>query len=145
MGFLEKFFKKRPKPPPPPPFTDAVLGPMQWSEDNESWIGKCNGFEFALGYEGEPAPTPAVLDYAKDVLSRPDWLASTLAAEKKRWESRVPKRLLAELEGLRFGVIYFSMFPTSYYIFATLEGGQDPRCWRVEYHGHECDGMGFDT
>ena len=144
MGFLDKLFRKRQE-PPPPPFNDPILGLIHWSEDDESWMGKYNGFEFALGYEGEPAPTPAVLDYAKDVLRKPDWLASTLAAEKKRWESRVPKTLRAELEGLRFGVIYFSMFPTPHYIFATLVGGQDPRCWRIEYHGHACDGMGFDT
>jgi hypothetical protein len=142
MGFLGKLFKKRPE--PPPPFTDAVLGLMEWSEDDESWMGKYNGFDFALGYEGEPALTQAVLDYAKVFLSQPDWLASALAAEKKRWESRVPKRLWPELEALRFGIIYFSMFHGPY-TFATLEGGQDPRCWRIEYHGHECDGMGFDT
>jgi len=33
---------------PAPEYVDQVLGAMNWSEDDEAWIGEYNGFRFAL-------------------------------------------------------------------------------------------------
>lgn len=123
--------------------TDPQLGRMTWSKDDEAWIGTHVGLQFALSYERKAAPTPELLGYAKVVLADPRWLLSTLEDQKKSW--KVPPHVEAELIALRFGLICFSMHEGQGYIFATLDGGSDNRCWRIEYHGRECDGLGFDT
>ena len=144
MGFFKKLFEKGED--PVPTFEDPTLGHMEWSEDDEAWVGAYNGFRFGLAYERESkTPTPRVLAYAKDVLGEADWLASTLESEKKVWISKVPPSVKEEVARLKFGLVYFSFRKGSGYIIADVEGGGDDRCWRIEYHDRKCDGMGFDT
>jgi hypothetical protein len=144
MGFFKKLFEKGED--PIPVVDDPQLGHMEWSQDDEAWIGSHSGFQFALSYEREATPSPALLSYAKDVLSDPDWLNRTLRQEKDRWSAKFPPHIKQELADLQFGLIYFSIHERrGPIIFAIIEGGKDERCWRIEYHGRQCDGMGFDT
>ena len=46
---------------------------------------------------------------------------------------------------LIFGLIHFHFYKNQPRIFAELEGGRYFRCWRIEYSGTKCDGMGFDN
>jgi hypothetical protein len=41
---------------------------LEWSEDDEGWVGTFNGFRFALSHERMSVPTSRLSDYAKDVL-----------------------------------------------------------------------------
>lgn len=141
MGFFAKLFDKGED--PLPSVVDPQLGHMTWSKDDEAWIGKHAGLQFALSYERKAAPTPELLAYAKEMLADSNWLLRTLEDQKKSW--KVPPHVEAELAALRFGQISFSMHNSVGCIFATLEGGSESRCWRIEYHGRECDGLGFDT
>lgn len=143
MSFLAKLLDKGEA--PMPVVDDPHLGRMTWSKDDEGWIGTYAGVQFALGYERKTAPTPVLLAYAKEVLGDVGWLFRTLEDEKKSWAPRVPPSVKDELAGLRFGLVYFSLHKEQGYIFATVDGGGDDRSWRIEYHGRECDGLGFDT
>lgn len=128
---------------PIPAYEDPDIGLMKWSKDHEAWIGTHAGLQFALSYERKAAPTPKLLAYAKEVLADSDWLLSTFEEQKKNW--KVPPHVEAELAALRFGLVSFSMHKGQGYIFATVEGGGGNRCWRIEYRGRKCDGLGFDT
>jgi hypothetical protein len=144
MRFLKKLFEKGEE--PLPIVEDPQLGRMDWSKDDEAWLGTHGGFRFALAYERKAMPTPPLLAYAKEVLSDPDLLERTLAEQKQRWASRVPPSVKDELAALKFGLIYFSIHKRrGPYIFAIVEGGGADRSWRIEYHGRQCDGLGFDT
>lgn len=143
MRFLAKLFEKGEK--PLPVVEDTTLGRMEWSKNDEAWIGTYQGFRFALSYEREAAPTPLLLSYAKEVLGDTGWLASTLAAEKKAWAQKVPPEVKDEVTGLKFGLMQFSMHKDGGYVIADVEGGGDERSWRIEYRAHKCDGLGFDT
>jgi hypothetical protein len=144
MSFFGKLFEKGED--PLPVFNDPELGRMEWSQDDEAWTGSYRGLQFALSYSREASPSSAVLSYAKEVLNDPDWLNRTLQEEKDRWSSKVPPNVKPELAELRFGVLYFSIHKRrGPIIFAIVDGGKGYRCWRIEYHGRECDGMGLDT
>ena len=144
MRFFKKLSEKEED--PVPVVNDPQLGRMEWSEDDEAWVGTHGGFRFALAYERKATPTPPLLSYAKEVLSNPVWLERTLEEEKKRWASKVPPSGRDELATLKFGLIYFSIHKDrGPYIFAIVEGGGDDRSWRIEYHNRQCDGLGFDT
>ena len=143
MRLLKKFCKKGED--PIPIIEDRTLGRLEWSNDDEAWAGTFNGFRFALSYEGKSAPTPRLLDYAKDALGSPGWLTGTFEIEKSSWASKVPPNVRDEVASLKFGIIQFSMRKDSGYIIADVEGGGDNRSWRIEYHDRVCGGLGFDT
>ncbi len=144
MRFLKKLFEKGE--PPVPVVDDPQLGRLEWSEDDEAWVGTHRGFRFALAYERKATPAPPLLSYAKEVLNDPGWLERTLEEEKNRWAAKAPPSVQHELAGLRFGLIYFSIHKhRGPCIFAIVEGGEDDRSWRIEYHDRQCDGLGFDT
>jgi len=52
---------------------------------------------------------------------------------------------LNEVNSLIVGLIHFHFYKNQPRIFAELEGGRDFRCWRIEYSGTKCEGMGFDN
>ncbi len=144
MRFLKQLFEKGED--PLPTVDDPQLGRMEWSKDDEAWLGTYRGLRFALAYERKAAPTPSLLSYAKEVLNDPRWLERTLEEEKKRWAAKVPPTVKDELAALKLGRIYFSIHRRrGRYIFALVDGGGDGRSWRIEYHGRQCDGLGFDT
>ena len=143
MSFFVKLFAKGED--PLPVIDDPQLGRMAWSKDDEAWVGTHNGLHFALDYEREASPTPRLLGYAKEVLADPKWLMTSLEEEKKEWVPKIPPSAKDELAALKFGLISFSMHKNGGYIFAVDDGGGDNRSWRIEYHGRECDGLGFDT
>jgi hypothetical protein len=144
MRFLSKLFEKGED--PSPVVDDPQLGRMEWSPDDEAWVGTSGVFRFALAYERKATPTLPLLCYAKEVLSDPGWLGGTLEEEKRRWASKIPPSTRSELAALKFGLIYFSIHKDrGPYIFAIVDGGGEDRSWRIEYHGRQCDGLGFDT
>ncbi len=67
MGFFSNLFKKVDK--PQRQCSDAVLGNMQWSEDNESWVGELAGARFSLAYDGAASPQEVLLAYAREFRS----------------------------------------------------------------------------
>ncbi|HWA28523.1 MAG TPA: hypothetical protein VG734_22930 [Lacunisphaera sp.] len=142
MNFLKKLFAKGEE--PLSVYDDPVLGRTEWSADDEAWIGAYQQVRFALAYDREARPTPRLLSYARDVLGDPAWLSSTLEEEKALAAKSSPD-LRSEIAGLKLGLVHFAISKGREYIIASVEGGNDPRCWRIEYHGRKCDGLGFDT
>ena len=130
---------------PPPEFVDPVLGAMKWNEDDEVWIGEYNGFQFALSYEGKRGPTSAVIEYARETLANPHCLNDSLTQAKAAAARDFGQYYLDEVNSLIFGLMHFHFYKNQPRIFAELEGGRDFRCWRIEYSGTKCDGMGFDN
>jgi hypothetical protein len=128
-----------------PEFVDPVLGAMKWNEDGEVWIGEHNGFQFALSYEGKREPTLAVVEYARETLANPQWLNDGLAQAKSAAGRDFGQYYLNEVNSLIFGLIHFYFYKNQPRIFAELEGDRDFRCWRIEYSGTKCEGMGFDN
>jgi hypothetical protein len=130
---------------PMPEFVDPVLGAMKWNEDDEAWIGEYNGFRFALSYERKREPTLAVIEYARETLANPQHLNDGLAQAKAAAARDYEQYYLDEARSLIFGLIHFYFYKNQPRIFAELEGGRDFRCWRIQYSGTKCEGMGFDN
>ena len=152
MGLFSKLFAKPPE--PEKSFTDPVLGAMTWSDDDEAWSGEHNGFDFLIDYEQEKLPAPALLAYAREILNDADWLHATLLEAKTKYKSDLPPKDRAfynnEIDQLTWGQISFGFYRKPIHgenrrIFATLNGGRDYRCWRIEYLYRTCTGLGFDT
>jgi hypothetical protein len=146
MGFLSSLFKKGED--PDRYCSDPVLGPLSWSEEDEAWLGEFNGLKFSLPYSRLRQPSETAVAYAREVLSDPEWLYSTLAEEKRRRIEKYGPKIAelhgAEVRSLSFGRIHF-FIRKGRRILADLEGGKDFRCWRIEYADKQCHGIGFDT
>lgn len=143
LSIIRRFLRERPEP------RDAVvhplLGEMRWSADSGSWLGHYGGFRFSLAYEGMESPSEAIIAYALDVMRDAAWLASTLADAKEQALRTFEPFYAEEIRSLSLGEIHFSTFRGTPRILADLEPGRDFRCWRVEYEGRRCEGIGFDT
>src|SRR5579872_7423659 len=143
MGFFSNLFKKGEE--PEQTCSDDVLGPLQWSADDEAWFGEHQGRRFSLSYELTKTPQEELRVFAREFLSDLAWLDSTLDEAKRSAKDEFEKFYAGEIEGLRWGRIHFYRYKGQPRIIADLDGGKDDRTWRIEYSGRECDGIGFDS
>lgn len=142
MGFFSELLKKGEE--PQQSFTDAVLGSMTWSKDDEAWFGQHGGKNFSLAYEWTKTPPEELSTYAREVLNDSAWLASSLAEAKERAVEQCGDFYRAEIEALTWGRIHFYLRTGKRRIIADLDGGKDDRLWRIEYGERNCEGIGFD-
>ncbi len=142
MGFLSNLFKKGED--PDKSCSDEVLGLMAWSEDDAAWLGDLKGTRFSVSYECTKHPSDTVVGYAREILSDPGWLASTLAEAKGRAKQRYGDFYFPEIDSLSFGRIHFYLHEGQRRIIADLDGGKDERLWRIEYGERRCEGIGCD-
>lgn len=142
MGLFSDLFKKGED--PLPAFSDPKLGEMQWSKDDEAWLGECQNRKFGLAYEGMSTPTSELIAYAHEVLDDPAWLDASLAEAKQQAIKEYPEPSHEEIKSLVWGSIHFYRHKGNRRIIADLDGGKDYRAWRIEYHDRQCEGIGFD-
>ena len=142
MGVFSSLFKKGED--PLSTVTDSQLGTMQWSKDDEAWLGEYRHRKFRLGYEGKSTPTIELIAYAHEVLTDPAWLDATLAEGRQQAIREHPEPLHEEIKSLGWGAIRFYRHKGVRRIIADLDGGKDYREWRIEYHDRQCEGIGFD-
>jgi len=143
MGLFSSLFSRGEE--PLPTCSDARLGAMEWSNDDESWVGQYQDKKFGLAYEGKCAPTSELMAYAHDVLTEPGWLDASLAAAKQQAVKEYPEPAHEEIQGLVWGAIHFYRHKGVRRIIADLEGGRNDRAWRIEYQDRKCEGIGFDS
>jgi hypothetical protein len=142
MGLFSKLFQKSEG--PLSTVTDFQLGTMQWSKDDEAWLGDYKHKKFGLAYEGKSTPTSELIAYAHEVLDDPAWLDATLAEARQQALKEYPGPLHAEIQSLSWGAIHFYRRKGVRGIIADLNGGKDYRAWRIEYRDRHCEGIGFD-
>jgi hypothetical protein len=142
MGFVSELFKKGEE--PQQSYTDGVLGPMAWSQDDEAWFGQYRGQKFSRAYERTNVPPDSLISYAREVLNDAGWLASSLAQAKEIAKRDCGDPYLAEVAALTLGRIHFYLHKGKRRIIADLDGGKDVRRWRIEYADRVCEGIGFD-
>ncbi|QIF04592.1 hypothetical protein [Roseimicrobium sp. ORNL1] len=149
MGFFSNLFDAFKKGEDPDNiYTDEVLGITNWSEESESWHGEYRGLKFSLDYDRLRKPTDAVVAYAREVLTDPEYLVASIAAGKERDKARFAMYggfYAAEIDGLTIGEISFYIHKQTRRMLIGLEGGRDYRAWRIEYVDRICEGIGFDS
>jgi hypothetical protein len=152
MGFFSNLFKSGED--PEPTFTDPVLGEMKWSDDDESWVGSYNGFNFGISYDRKARPDESLLAFAREILSDPAWLNSSLAAAKEKHKDKLsPKQrpfYTPEIDELTWENINFSKLSSGkdrgkHFIIADLKPGRDYRSWYTEFIERTCYGLGFNS
>jgi hypothetical protein len=131
--------------PPDKRFDDPALGPMQWDDEWEAWLGQHQGVRFSLDYERQPRPTPELSEYARSILTDPTFLTDSLDAARAKAMSEFEPFHHPEIEALRLDLVHFLRRKDGLGILADLEGGRDFRAWRIEFSGRQCDGIGFDS
>jgi hypothetical protein len=143
MGLLSRLLKGGD--PPVSDWTDAALGRLVWSDDEEGWVGAHQGLSIVLSRGAEPQPEESVVRYARERLSDPGWMAATLEKAKREAIAEYGLQLGPEIERLQFELINFYARKGHLRIIADLSGGERDRAWRIEYGGLTCEGIGFDT
>jgi hypothetical protein len=126
-------------------FNDPVLGPLLWSEDDESWVGEHGGYRIAIGYSGLAVPDPELLAYARDCLGPEGATFTRNLAEAREARANEFAPWAAEFTRLRVEVLRFWLSDRGMGCFVDLVGGEPERSWRVEFEGLKCLGFGFDT
>jgi hypothetical protein len=140
MGWKDWF---RPK-ERPQPITDADLGVLNWSAEDGGWTGTMGGLRFTLGDEDDAIPSEDLREWASQVLSDTAFLQESLASAVSEAPDHL-QQFSEEMDALRYEHLYFSENSNGRYIFATLGPGRDYRCWRLEFDGQRCLGIGFDS
>lgn len=125
--------------------SNSILGLMLYNDDDESWVGHFNSFEFHLAYNESTSPSDRLIEYAISVLSTPDWLQSELNKEKINIQSYYDDSLKSEIQSLDYVNIMFYERGDSLNILAQLSDDLGDRLWRIEFTNRKCDGIGFDT
>ena len=139
---IRSLFRKREE--PQKVVAVPLLGEMEWSHDDEAWVGNAQGFRFSLGYDGQATPSESLVGYARDILSDAQWLTSTFAEAKAEAIRSYEGYYEEEIRSLSFESIHFYDFKGANRILADLEPGREDRCWRIEYADRRCEGIGFD-
>lgn len=142
MSLLSKLFKSTAR--PAESYTDAVLGEMRYSTDDEAWIGMCSGHEYSLAYEKGNTPDEGILAYAREVIMDTNWLNTTLSEARQTALGEHPSSYADEIRSLRFGMLHFYTYRGKKKIIVDLNGGGGCRSWRIEYTERTCEGIGFD-
>lgn len=62
---------------------DPVLGEMCYCEDDETWVGCFNGFEYRIACLDETCPDEVLLSYCREVLAEPEVLLALLERHKQ--------------------------------------------------------------
>jgi hypothetical protein len=124
---------------------DAVLGPLVWSDDDESWVGEYGGYRIAVGYSGSAVPAPELLAYAREFLGPGGATFTRMLAEARAARAHEFRRWASEFAGLGVGTLAFGMSDRGMGCLVDLPGGEPDRSWRVEFDGTRCEGFGFDT
>ncbi len=124
--------------------THPILGVLRWSPDEGAWIGSYRDIRFSLGYEGQATPSDPLVAYALEVMDDPGWLDATFSAAKQEAFKTFEAYYAEEIRGLTLGTVHFLRRRGELGILADVEGGRDDRCWRIEYTGRQCFGIGFD-
>jgi hypothetical protein len=127
-----------------PELNDPVLGRMTWSADDEAWTGVYGGHRFSLGYDRKREPAPEVVEFARATLDHPGWVLASFMEAKEGARRDFGALYAEEIDGLALGEMHFFGRRGEMCILADLEGGRDYRCWRIEFTGRRCDGIGFD-
>lgn len=133
------------KPDPPAPEVDhPAFGKLHWSEDEEGWTGNYRGRRFSIFRDGASTPDEMLCDFALDAMDDSEWLDTTLSRAKQDALETYAASYEDEIHGLTLGTLCFYARDRQARITADLEGGSEYRCWRIEYAGRECEGIGFD-
>ena len=141
MGFWNSLFKRQVV-EVVPVFADDVLGQLDWSDDDEAWVGRHAGLRFSLSFESGNAPTREIVEYARSLLRDSEWLAETLELCKRKALSESPPKLAAEILALEFRTLHFQN--SRQLLIQFFEGDEEP-FWSADFKGRELTGIGCDS
>ncbi|NQZ07609.1 MAG: hypothetical protein HRT35_10650 [Algicola sp.] len=142
MKFFKRWFNKPPK--PVLSYEDLQLGMMRFDDEDESWVGRYNGYEFRIGYQHQKLPQSELLRYCFDTLSNRSGLEGILQQQKDQQKQPANSALHGEIDGLRYYNLMFYRNDQQMCILAQLTDDDSERLWRVEFCDDQCGGIGFD-
>jgi hypothetical protein len=128
----------------PEPISDPDLGLLHWRPEDGGWTGVRNGLSFTIGDEADSHPSESLRIWALKVLSDTAFLDRSLSEAIDQAPTHY-RRFDREMRGLRYSHLYFSESAKGKSIFAALAPESEHRCWRLEFDGEKCLGIGFDT
>lgn len=142
MRLVDFLFSKPPD--PEAVYHHDVLGAMNFSEDDEAWLGILNGIPVSVAYTEQSEPDPILIEYGISLAQDIAWLKAEIESQANRYISEHPS-YDDEVRGLAITVIRVDRRKGTNTALIDLAGGRDFRAWRVEFSERTCEGMGFDS
>ncbi len=141
MAFFD-LFKKWPE--PLEEYNDEILGRMTWSQDDESWEGKCGRIRDLIAYDREATPTAESLAYAREMLAGQGVFDRALERAKGPAISE-STALAAEIAGWKIERVFFSVQKrkNARLLMVDLAAGRQERDWFMEFKDSECVGIAY--
>ncbi|NYZ63426.1 hypothetical protein [Luteimonas deserti] len=142
MSIFDIWKSKRPRP------IDRVeldkLGPVVWSDDDESWRGSVDGISFFIGIDdSSDYPIQPLIDYTESALLN-DWLRDGVSAAKDKYVAQHPQ-FADELADLSIESVHVYLRKGLRHLNCHLGYGENDRFWALDFIDSRCTGMGFDT
>jgi hypothetical protein len=147
MGILSNEIDRRPS--PVERYQDNRLGVMTFDEDDETWVGRFNGYEYRISYQDYAIPQRDLLAYCIEIFNRNAWLEVTLDEHKRQFIRNTDGLYQAEIEQLEYLSFMFYRGGDQLRILAQLTGKgladtDTERMWRIMFCGDKCQSMTFD-
>lgn len=131
-------------PDPKPTYHHDVLGDMNFSEDDEAWVGFLDCIPLSVAYTAQSEPDPVLIGYGLSLLQDRAWLEAEIENAGRQFALQ-DTFYQDEVRGLKIGKIYVDRRKGVNSALIDLTGGRDYRAWRVEFKERVCEGMGFDS
>ena len=117
---------------------------MNFSDDDEAWVGFLNGITLYISYTMQPEPEPLLLEYGISLAQDGVWIEAEIERSADQYVSKNPS-YKSEVRGLAVGAIRVHRRKGVNVAVIDLTGGRDYRAWRIEFSERTCEGMGFDS
>lgn len=137
---------------------DPRLGRMYYCDEDETWLGWYNGFEFRIAFDGAAQPDEYLLGFCYEVLSAPEALEQTLKEQKQLKLGCHGGCFDDEIGLLVYLNLMFYRCGSSLRVLAQLspsipkrgnlpdvvQDTDDERLWRLEFYDGVCQGLDFE-
>ena len=141
MKFFRRFFK--PKEAPEPRIEIDNIGPLDWDQESEYWVGEYNGLRFSIAYDGLSRPEESLSSLVTKTLTNPKFPQNFMHKISDIAKSQYGVEKHTEIDALTPQDI---VFQSPKFILIQFFGPDDNEpFWFAEVHENEKIYVGFDT
>jgi hypothetical protein len=124
-------------------FTYSTLGLMLYNNDDNTWVGQYNGYQYHIAFEKSAQPATDLLAYCVDFLSNKNWLDNMRPTEISRIKSTLAVSSHQEVDSLGYLSFMFYRAEGEPRLLIQLapdgkDNDQDHNWWRMEFVGQKC-------
>ncbi|MFA0812748.1 hypothetical protein [Microbulbifer epialgicus] len=140
MQFLKDLFRKKEE--PEATIMIGGVGSFCWDEDSEYWLGKYNGSQISILYDGISQPKDRLGRYVAKALNTQGFIEAKIIDIKNLAKEQCPVEKHSEIDALEVKDIVFQ--GPDFILIQFFDSEDDEPFWFAEIHGNRIY-VGCDT